>query len=933
MIDGKTPPSLSPTVPQMGGPLKLEAEADDDQPRTKCPRRDTTNSPPPTHPPPTSRRRGQEGTEVGVASSVNNLSGGGGGGGSTTTTTAPVGAARMSSGPRNPPPSSVPSSGDTPSRKPVRLCQVCGDIAKSLHFGGLSCDSCKAFFRRSVQNDAYKHFRCGGDQKCAISIASRKFCKYCRFTKCESIGMTKSWVMSEEERLQLMKTRLTKRMMYQSGSAGSGSGGGGGVGSVNTGGSGGRGTNSGSYSSSVCPKDSSSSKNSQPSYQQSGVLPTYQPPAHPVDLDSSGSSPNSSPPTPITGTVAPIQYGPIPPPAPHHPSEGLHHPVTTKEESPVRTMCRGIKRESDEEDMSVERVFNPASRYLDAKEFEFINRVVSNIKLVEQELPYPENSQSDVMSTYGRFAERLTKFLRQFPEFSSLPSVQQGAAIKKNITVIALVFASSFLKEDTGSYHNVHSPNQPMITNMTMIQRAMSPEVFSKFQEILSGLRMFNVDTRMAYLLVLIIVFNMDGQETHLNNFQSILQQYIAWRFGELNGKSIYDGLIRALQSLKRHSELFESMVVRQRSITSSSSSALISTINRHDCLISGSPTTEEVKSVVESMTGEQIRQMLNGMDIEQMKQMLQGNGLEQMKQMLQTMESEITQPSVQESSLISSPPPLHCNSPQSMVQSPHSMLQSPHSMLPSPHSMLQSPQSIIQSPHSMMESPHSIHQPPPSPGILQSPTASITQNMHTMLDISHSLSPSPNSSVSQILTSSSNLLNQYQDMKPGAFLNSPQSLELSQSLIDISSPSPHPVNLTASPAPYIPNQESYVLEQPLPETAYSDRQSPLEESTYLNPPPYPQAPYSPAPLSDQYNKGFMALFSPLPFKEEPQNVSSSSNTSSSGIGLSVTSSMSSPLSSLLTSPAPSHSSLHESDNSLSNYQEPEHGNSLGAAP
>ncbi|KAI1293538.1 Vitamin D3 receptor B [Halotydeus destructor] len=102
-----------------------------------------------------------------------------------------------------------------PGRAIVKICGVCGDRAKSYHFGGISCDSCKAFFRRSVQNDAYKSFHCPYESHCDINISSRKCCQYCRFHKCLSIGMEKSWVMTEEERLHMLKTRLEKRQKQE----------------------------------------------------------------------------------------------------------------------------------------------------------------------------------------------------------------------------------------------------------------------------------------------------------------------------------------------------------------------------------------------------------------------------------------------------------------------------------------------------------------------------------------------------------------------------------------------------------------------------------------------------------------------------------------------------------------------------------------------
>ena len=97
----------------------------------------------------------------------------------------------------------------------IKYCGVCGDIAKSYHFGGLSCDSCKAFFRRSVQNDNYLHFQCCHQGECLISLSNRKSCQFCRMKRCFSIGMEKSWVMTEDERKAMMKARADKKLSKQ----------------------------------------------------------------------------------------------------------------------------------------------------------------------------------------------------------------------------------------------------------------------------------------------------------------------------------------------------------------------------------------------------------------------------------------------------------------------------------------------------------------------------------------------------------------------------------------------------------------------------------------------------------------------------------------------------------------------------------------------
>lgn len=44
-----------------------------------------------------------------------------------------------------------------------KACGVCRKLARSSHFGGICCDSCKAFFRRAVKNDTILKFICAYD--------------------------------------------------------------------------------------------------------------------------------------------------------------------------------------------------------------------------------------------------------------------------------------------------------------------------------------------------------------------------------------------------------------------------------------------------------------------------------------------------------------------------------------------------------------------------------------------------------------------------------------------------------------------------------------------------------------------------------------------------------------------------------------------------
>lgn len=94
----------------------------------------------------------------------------------------------------------------------VKICGVCGDAAKTFHFGGLSCESCKSFFRRSVQTENYRTFYCVHQSKCIITQFNRKRCRSCRMNRCLAIGMDKRWVRTEAECQRLLKARAEKKI-------------------------------------------------------------------------------------------------------------------------------------------------------------------------------------------------------------------------------------------------------------------------------------------------------------------------------------------------------------------------------------------------------------------------------------------------------------------------------------------------------------------------------------------------------------------------------------------------------------------------------------------------------------------------------------------------------------------------------------------------
>ncbi|GFO06443.1 nuclear receptor subfamily 2 group c member 2 [Plakobranchus ocellatus] len=74
-------------------------------------------------------------------------------------------------------------------------CVVCGDRASGRHYGAISCEGCKGFFKRSIRKQL--GYACRGTRDCPVNKLHRNRCQYCRLQKCLSVGMRSESVQQE----------------------------------------------------------------------------------------------------------------------------------------------------------------------------------------------------------------------------------------------------------------------------------------------------------------------------------------------------------------------------------------------------------------------------------------------------------------------------------------------------------------------------------------------------------------------------------------------------------------------------------------------------------------------------------------------------------------------------------------------------------------
>ncbi|XP_047242403.1 nuclear receptor subfamily 2 group C member 1 [Girardinichthys multiradiatus] len=83
----------------------------------------------------------------------------------------------------------------------VEYCVVCGDKASGRHYGAVSCEGCKGFFKRSIRKNLV--YTCRGSGECAINKLHRNRCQYCRLQRCIALGMKQDSVQCERKPVEV----------------------------------------------------------------------------------------------------------------------------------------------------------------------------------------------------------------------------------------------------------------------------------------------------------------------------------------------------------------------------------------------------------------------------------------------------------------------------------------------------------------------------------------------------------------------------------------------------------------------------------------------------------------------------------------------------------------------------------------------------------
>lgn len=69
-------------------------------------------------------------------------------------------------------------------------CLICDKLASGFNYLVLSCEGCKAFYRRSELKGSHTNYYCKDNNNCDLKAKVKRMCQKCRYDKCKALGMT-----------------------------------------------------------------------------------------------------------------------------------------------------------------------------------------------------------------------------------------------------------------------------------------------------------------------------------------------------------------------------------------------------------------------------------------------------------------------------------------------------------------------------------------------------------------------------------------------------------------------------------------------------------------------------------------------------------------------------------------------------------------------
>merc|ERR1712176_1060146 len=102
--------------------------------------------------------------------------------------------------------------GPVPKLTGQEMCIICGDKSTGFNYGVLSCEGCKAFYRRSITHaNKTSVYTCQKNNNCDMFTSGRRKCQACRYRKCVESGMRDLGRFTQSQEFRANKEKYKKQ--------------------------------------------------------------------------------------------------------------------------------------------------------------------------------------------------------------------------------------------------------------------------------------------------------------------------------------------------------------------------------------------------------------------------------------------------------------------------------------------------------------------------------------------------------------------------------------------------------------------------------------------------------------------------------------------------------------------------------------------------